>query len=139
LLRLAEERGIIVQVEDWDRFDSSRDHWPPPPYNPRNNLNDTAEESGLAQDYPKHPGANEQSFFFTVPALDDDETVLRFQRAQADRMLSYALKRPNVLDCIDNETSGPREWSPYWAEHIRRRDEEAGVEVFITEMGTTTT
>ena len=134
LLRLAEERGIVVQVEVWDRFDYSRDHWPPHPYNPRNNVNYTAEEAGLATDYPKHPGANEQPFFSTVPALDDNETVLRHQRAQVDRMLSYALGRPNVLYCIDNETSGAEEWSTYWAEHIRRRAGEAGVEVFITEM-----
>ena len=134
LLRLSRERDIIVQIEVWDRFDYSRDHWPPHPYNPKNNVNYSSEESGLAAEYPDHPGRNKQPFFYTVPSLQNNETVLRFQTAQVDKLLSYALEYPNVLYCIDNETSGEEAWATYWAEHIRKRAEKAGVPVCITQM-----
>ena len=51
-LKETARRDIIVQIEVWDRFDYSRNHWPPHPYNPGNNINYTAEESGLAAVYP---------------------------------------------------------------------------------------
>ena len=68
MLRWTQERGIIVQIEVWDRFDYSRDHWRPHPYNPKNNINYTYESSGFAREYPAHPGRNEQPFFYTTPA-----------------------------------------------------------------------
>jgi predicted O-methyltransferase YrrM len=137
LLSGARDRGIVVQIEVWDRFDYA-DHaapnWKNHPYNPENNVNYTAAESKLAATYPNHPGRNENLFFFTVPALDDNTVVRRYQEAQVDKMLSIALDYGNVLYCIDNETSGRAEWPAYWAERIRRRAAERGVEVHVTEM-----
>ncbi|MGQ9591346.1 MAG: DUF6298 domain-containing protein [Planctomycetota bacterium] len=137
LLAWTEERETIVQIEVWDRFDysdSGSKNWTNHPYNPKNNINYTHEESGLAATYTKHPGSNEQPFFFTVPGLRRNEVVLRYQRAFVDEMLRRSLKRGNVLYTIDNETSGDPRWAEYWAKHIRKRAEEAGVEVFVTEM-----
>lgn len=138
MLQLTHAREIVVQIEIWDRFDYSdhrgRGRWKRHPYNPKNNVNYTTEGSGLRTEYTKHPGRNEQPFFDTVPALENNETVLRFQRAQVDRMLSYSLEYGHVLYCIDNETSGSPEWGRYWASHLRKRAAEAGVEVYVTEM-----
>lgn len=137
LLAWTEEREIIVQIEVWDRFDYSdvsSENWTRHPYNPKNNVNYTHEASGLAATYKKHPGSNEQPFFFTVPALRNNEVVLRYQRAFVDEMLRRSLPRGNVLYCIDNETSGDPRWGEYWARYIRKRAEEAGVEVYVTEM-----
>ncbi len=138
MLRWTAERDIIVQIEVWDRFDytNHRDsgRWTGHPYNPRNNVNYTEEESGLKVTYTRHPGTNEQPFFYTVPALRNNQTLLRYQVAQVDKMLSYALQYGNVLYCMDNETSGDAEWSKFWATHIRKRATEAGVEVHVTEM-----
>ncbi|MCF7708667.1 MAG: hypothetical protein K9N52_07200 [Verrucomicrobia bacterium] len=134
MLRLTEERGIIVQIEVWDRFDYSRDNWGPHPYNPANNVNYTYEESGFAPRYPKHPGANEQPFFFTTPPQQNNEVVLKYQQRFVEKMLSYTLTRPNVLYCMDNETSGAEEWSAYWAGFIKDHATEAGVDVYVTEM-----
>lgn len=132
LLKSAEKRGIIVQIEVWDRFDHSQRFWTGDPYNPRNNINYTAQQSGLAEKYPSHPGQNRQPFFFSVPGLDGNETLLKYQQAFVRKLLSIALKYPNVLYCIDNETSGREEWSAYWAAFIR---EAAGKRtVCITEM-----
>lgn len=128
------ERDIIVQIEVWDRFDYSREHWTGNPYNPVNNANYTREESGLAPEYPKHPGRNVQPFFFTTPRQQYNQVVLRYQQAFVDKVLSLSLSRPNILYCIDNETSGEEEWGRYWAHYIKARARKEGVEVFVTEM-----
>ncbi len=134
LLRWTGEREIFVQIEVWDRFDYSRDHWPPHPYNPKNNVNYDAEGSGLADRYPDHPGRNRQPFFFTTPAQDNNETLLPYQQRFVDKMLSYSLQHDHVLYCIDNETSGEEAWATYWAEYLRKRADDAGVEINITQM-----
>ncbi|MGQ9650137.1 MAG: hypothetical protein ACUVXJ_08500 [Phycisphaerae bacterium] len=134
MLRWTHEREIIVQIEVWDRFDYSRDKWPPHPYNPRNNINYTYADSGFAPEYPDHPGANKQPFFFTTPAQRNNTLILEYQHRFVDKMLSLALKHDHVLYCIDNETSGDEKWSAYWADYIHRRAAEAGRKVCVTEM-----
>lgn len=134
LLRLSRERDIIVQIEVWDRFDYSRKNWETHPYNPKNNVNYSFEESGFKEEYPAHPGSNEQPFFFTTPAQRDNEVVFHYQRRFMDEMLKHSLPYPNVLYCMDNETSGEEAWGTFWAEHIRKRAKAAGVEVCLTEM-----
>ena len=134
LLRWTSEREIIVQIEVWDRFDYSREHWPPHPYNPKNNVNYTYEESGFVADYPQHPGANVQPFFFTTPEQQNNQTVLIYQRRFANKLLDHALKYPHILYCMDNETSGEEAWAVYWAEFIRQRAERENRSVNLTEM-----
>lgn len=134
LLRWTSERRIFVQIEVFDRFDYSRDHWPPHPYNPRNNVNYDGESSGLAAEYPEHPGRNRQPFFFTTPAQRDNRVLLPYQQRFVDKMLSHSLRYDHVLYCIDNETSGEEAWATYWAEYLRQRAEEAGVRINITQM-----
>jgi hypothetical protein len=137
-LNWTEERQIIVQIEVWDRFDYSDGAdfpcWQRHPYNPQNNINYTDGETGLKPAYPKHPGTNEQPFFFTVPTLKNILPVLKYQTAFVDKMLSYSLKHGNVLYCMDNETSGAEEWSLFWAKQIWDRAQAKGIEIFLTEM-----
>ena len=128
------QRDIIVQIECWDRFDFSREFWIHNPFNPKNNLNYTSLESGLAEDYPEHPNSNRQPFFFTLPSLQDNPLLLGLQQAYIERLLSISLTYPHVLYCMDNETSGAPEWGAYWAAFIRSRALAAGVQVFMTEM-----
>jgi hypothetical protein len=134
LLRWTAERNIIVQIEVWDRFDYSRDNWEPHPYNPKNNVNYTYEQSGFAAHYPAHAGANQQPFFFTTPGQRNNTIVLRYQQRFVDKMLSCALPYDHVLYCMDNETSAQEAWGAYWAEYIRGRAREAGRPVCLTEM-----
>jgi hypothetical protein len=134
MLRWTAERDIIVQIEIWDRFDYSRNNWPGHPYNPVNNINYTAKQSGLAAKYPDHPGRNKQPFFFTTPKQKNNTVVLPYQQRFVDKLLSYSLKHDHVLYCIDNETSGQEAWATYWAERVRRRADEAGKPVCVTEM-----
>ena len=137
-LQWTEERGVVVQIEVWDRFDYTSNRgdgrWKTHPYHPANNVNYTAEESGFADEYPDHPGRNKQPFFFTTPEQRNNQTVLRHQERFVDRLLETSLKFGHVLYCIDNETRGEEAWGRHWARHIRKRAEEAGVWVYITEM-----
>lgn len=136
LLRLTNERNIIVQIEVWDRFDYSRDSWTLNPFNPANNVNYSEEECGMAIEYPKHPSSDLQPFFHSIngmpnysPALD---LVKKYQEKFVDKMLSYSLKYGNVLYCMDNETSTPPQWGLYWIEYIRNK---AGKkQVYTTDM-----
>ena len=138
LLRWCQERKIIVQIEVWDRFDYSRDNWKTNPWNPANNVNFTSEDTGLATDYPLSPELNRQPFFFTVPGMalytPKLEAVRSLQERRVDKMLSFSLKYPNVLYCIDNETSGPPEWGIYWANYLRQKASAVGRSVSATEM-----
>ena len=132
------ERGIIVQIEVWDRFDytDNRDanHWQIHPLNPRNNANYSYEESGYAERYPEHPGKNQLPFFYSTPKQRNNEVILGHQQRFVDKMLSYSLRYGHVLYCIDNETKADPEWGQYWAEYIKAKAAEAGAEIYVTEM-----
>jgi len=134
LLRKTAERGIIIQLEIWDRFDYSQAHWTTHPYNPINNINYTLEESGFSIDYPNHPSQNEQPFFFTTPEQENNVAVLQYQKKFVDKMLSYSLEYNHIIYCIDNESSGEEAWSRFWSEYVQSHARERLKEVFITEM-----
>jgi hypothetical protein len=137
LLRETSQRRIFVQIEIWDRFDyvdQNDNRWQIHPYNPKNNVNYTYDESGFAGRYPDHPGANKQPFFFTTPNQRNNTVVLKYQQRFVDRILEYGLKYGNVLYCIDNETRAEEEWGRYWAQYIKKRAKEQGKEVYVTEM-----
>jgi hypothetical protein len=133
-LRWTAERDIIVQIEVWDRFDYSREHWLPHPYNPKNNVNYSFEESGFAPEYPDHAGRNRQPFFFSTPAQRNNRVIFKYQQRFVDKMLSHSLKYGHVLYCMDNETSGEEEWGRFWAGYIKAAAAKAGVRVNVTEM-----
>lgn len=139
LLEGARRRDIIVQIEIWDSFDyyDGRDMsapvWQSNPFNPKNNLNYSGEESGLPDAAPCHPTGTCNPFFRTVPALEDNLIVLQFQQAFVDELLRRSLLLGNVLYCMNNETKVSPEWGRFWAGYIRAQ---AGPErpVQVTDM-----
>ena len=145
-LRMCYERDIIVQIEVWDPWDlflreGVRDYcdnrgWESHPYNPLNNVNYTAEESGLAEeiDYHSSSSPSDHAFFHTVPAMDDNELVRQYQEAFVNRILDFSLQYPNVLYCMNNEIGEDPEWGRYWARFIRERAEAEGVDVYLADM-----
>jgi Family of unknown function (DUF6298) len=137
-LRWCEVRGIIVQIEVWDRFDFSQEHWQSSPWRPGNNVNYTNRETGLAEKYPQHAARDRQPFFYTVPGTrryqKKYDVVRRHQERFVEKMLSYSLKHPNVLYCMNNETSTPPKWGQYWMTFIRNRAAKAKVEIYATDM-----
>ncbi|MCM8759070.1 MAG: hypothetical protein NC906_04780 [Candidatus Omnitrophica bacterium] len=133
-LKLTYEKDIIVQIEIWDRFDYSRENWTIHPYNPKNNINYTSQESGLAFEYPDHPGSNKQPFFYTTPLQMNNKVVFYYQKKFVEEILKRTLVYPHVLYCMDNETSGDPKWSIFWATFVREKAKEISAEIFITEM-----
>lgn len=140
-LQLTQERDIIVQIEIWDPHDHYLDRgaqggWSRHPFNPRNNRNYTAEESGLPVEVTYHvaPKPSFHPFFRTVPALDNNERVLAYQTKYVDRLLDHALKYPHVLYCMNNEIGEETPWGDFWATHVQRRAAEAGVTVYTADM-----
>ena len=140
LLKATSERGIVVQFEVWATFDfydgreMGRPFWQENPFNPKNNVNYTAEASGLPDTVASHPTQTENPFFFTVPALDSNGVVLWHQQAFVDELLEHALPYGNVLYGMDNETSVAPEWGAYWARYIQEKAADRGLTVQTTEM-----
>lgn len=140
-LELTHERDIIVQLEIWATWDHYEDHqslggWSHHPYNPENNVTYTAQESGLPTviDYAPRGSPTDHPFFSSVPALDNNELLLKYQTAFVDKLLSYSLDYPHILYCMNNESGEHVAWGDHWAEHVRKRAEESGVEVHTTDM-----
>ncbi len=146
-LRMCHARDIIVQIEVWDPWDLFASEaplgygpenrgWEVHPFNPRNNVNYTAEESGLAEEIPYYSGSrpSKHAFFHTVPAMDDNVVVRRYQEAFVNRMLDFSLKYPHVLYCMNNEIGESPEWGRYWARFIRQRARADGVDVYLADM-----
>ncbi len=138
MLRETAKRGIVVQIEVWDRFDftdsGGANRWQIHPFNPKNNVNYSYQDSGFAESYPDHPGANRQPFFFTTPEQHNNTTVLKYQHRFVEKMLSLTLQHGHVLYCMDNETSGEEAWSRYWAQFVRDHATKQGKTVYLTEM-----
>lgn len=140
LLEAAQARQIIVQIEVWATFDfydgreMRRPYWQENPFNPKNNLNYSPEESGLPTQIPSHPTQTRNPFFRSVPDQQDNQVLLTFQKAFVDRLLEISLDYGNVLYCMDNETSVNPDWGAFWARYIRQRARERGLTVQTTEM-----
>jgi len=133
-LSLTYQMDIIVQVEVWATFDFYRENWEVNPFNPKNNLNYDAAQSRLPLVVDSHPVKTENDFFWSVPAEENNEVVLKYQEQFVDILLSHSLLYPHVLYCIDNETSVTPEWGKFWARYIKGRAAEQGLSVHVTEM-----
>ena len=127
-------RGIITDIELWATFDYARLPWTRNPFNPINNRNYTAQETGLPAEVNSHPCLAENAFYLTAPDEGKIPAVLRYQQRFVDKVLSYTLQYDNVLYCMDNETGGSPAWGAYWARYLRNAAARAGKKVCITEM-----
>jgi hypothetical protein len=138
LIRLTGERRIVVQIEVWDRFDHAQQFYEVDPFRPSNNINYTSEETGLAEEYERHPSRDDQPFFHTIPGMERYEQrfdrLRHYQERFVEKMLSYTLDQGHVLYCMNNETSTPPAWGRYWMEFIRAKAAAAGVTVWATDM-----
>ena len=140
-LELTVERNIIVQIEIWATWDHYEDHqsrggWSYHPYNPDNNVTYSPEESGLPTeiDYPPSSEPTEHPFFRTIPALDDNDLVRRYQTEFVDALTDRTFEYPNVLYCMNNETGEHLEWGDFWIEYLHNRAADRGVDIYTTDM-----
>jgi len=133
-LSLTYDLDIIVQIELWATFDFYRENWQRNPFNPTNNVNYDAADSGLPTVVDSHPVKCENPFFWSVPAEQNNAVVLRYQQQFIDALLSHALPYPHILYCMDNETSVTPCWGAYWAEYVKAKAAEKQLLVHTTEM-----
>ncbi|HUU26591.1 MAG TPA: hypothetical protein VM123_02160 [archaeon] len=135
LLEAASRRSVVVQVEIWATFSYYGENWTRyNPFNPANNINYSAAESGLPPVNESHPTRADNPFFRTLPDYMNNRVVLRYQERFVDKFLSYTLRYDNVLYAMDNETSADPRWGAYWAGYIKKKAAEAGRRVYATEM-----
>ena len=135
-LEMTRDRGIVVQLELWDRFDVGCDkYYQNAAWCPANTLSYTEESSGLPNEWNgcdkvvhTHP------FYHTVPELENNLLVLGLQEKFADKVLSITLKYDHILYVITNESTLPLEWSDYWARYIREKATEKNKKVEVSEM-----
>ena len=129
------KRAIITDIELWATFDYARVPWTNNPFNPINNRNYTAQETGLPLEVNSPAYRAENPFYRTAPPQDRDIPILlKYQQRFVDKILSYTLQSDNVLYCMDNETAGGPAWGAYWAGYVRNAATKAGKKVCITEM-----
>ena len=128
------EMDIIVQIEVWATFNYYREPWAANPFNPKNNSNYTAEETGLPTVVKDHPVATGNNFFWSVPKERNQQNVLKYQEMFVDKLLDETLPYGHILYCMDNETAVTAAWGEYWATYIQRKAKEAGRIVETTEM-----
>jgi hypothetical protein len=135
------KRGIIVEIEFWERHDTYRTRdqagWLRHPYNPDNNINFTAEESGLpAGEWVRIAGQRdtEHPFFNTVPSLLNNKLVLGYQEAFIDKLLSYTVDYDHILYNMNNETQEHHYFGEYWAEYLLTWAGRHGKHIELTDM-----
>jgi hypothetical protein len=137
-LRWTHERDIIIQIEIWDRFDYSQQQWSHSPWNPANNINYDFSKSGLAPQYPAPAWRDQHPFFHTIPGMAQYKSAYDLIRTYQERfvakMLSYSLKYPNILYCMNNETSTNPMWGRFWIQFIQTRAVAEGIEICATDM-----
>ncbi|MDE0088309.1 MAG: hypothetical protein OXU23_21485 [Candidatus Poribacteria bacterium] len=128
------EMDIIVQIEVWATFNYYREPWAENPFNPKNNSNYTAEETGLPTVVKDHPVATGNNFFWSVPKERNQQNVLKYQEKFVDKLLDETLPYGHILYCMDNETAVTAAWGEYWATYIQKKAKEAGRVAETTEM-----
>ena len=139
MLKWTAEREIFVQIEVWDRFDYATQHWEISPWNPKNNINYTYDQSGFAKEYTNRQLFNDTHPFFhavkgTSRYISRYDLIREYQEAFVAKMLSYSLDYGHVLYCMNNETSSEAGWGQYWIEFIKARAAQKDVTVYATDM-----
>lgn len=136
-LKEAHKRDIIVQIEVWATYDFLKKCWLKNPFNPALNYNYSITSTKLRtgwQDCGQRPEPCLHPFFYSPPALNDDQVLRKFQETFVRKVLDTCLKYPNVLYCLDNETRAPAEWAWYWAQFIHNEVKKREISIQLTEM-----
>ncbi len=136
LLRYADALDIVAQIEIWATYDFywGEQGWAQNPFNPKLNSNYTVEQSGL-RDTIDHPAQSaNNAFFLSVPALQNNQFLLDYQKAFVNKIMELSLPYNNVLYSIDNETTVHFEWGKYWSNYIHELAKDHGKKIFVTEM-----
>lgn len=137
-LRETKTRGIIVQIELWDRWNESGDSrkagsgWYDSPWNPNNNSTYDWADSPLLK-----PGKTDFYNAFHYAAVTKDPVLLPLQQRFAEKVVDEVIDNGNnhVLFQVDNESGigdETLEPDPYWARFARRYARSKGAsDIFV--------
>jgi len=131
------KRGIIVQLEFWDRWNECGDSrkpnsgWYHTPWNPNNNSTYNWADSPLLK-----PGRTNFYNTFHYAAIDQDPVLLPLQKDFTKKVIDEVIDGgfDHVLFQIDNESGigdDTLEPDPYWARFTRNYAESKGVDVYV--------
>ncbi len=136
LFMRTQQEEIIVQLELWATWDfyKASNTWQRHPFNPKNNINYNSKRSGLDTAVDYFPFEKIQPFFKSIPALNDESTLMFYQEKFINHVLWYSLHYDHILYCIDNETCASPEWGKYWANYIKQKAKEKDKKILVTEM-----
>ncbi len=118
------ERGIIVQLTLWDRYDLATwyGRFEVHPLNPANNVN-------LEDDAITH-----MDDYYGGSIQNGNEPVLAVQHRYIDELMSVTLEYDHILYNVNNESAHAREWDDYWAEYLHDAAAERDREIHVTTM-----
>ncbi len=141
-LQMTSERDIIVQIEFWDGHDiqnrnggdAAIERWNAHPLNPKNNINYTADETSLPDLWDRGYLEETHPALRTIPAENNDQIVLMYQRHFINEVMNRTLKYDHVLYTIQNESWASKEWSNYWASFAREKAAERSKRICISDM-----
>jgi len=137
-LRETKTRGIIVQMELWDRWNESGDSrkarfgWYDSPWNPNNNSTYDWADSPLLK-----PGETDFYNAFHYAAVTNDPVLLPLQQRFVQKVVDEVIDNGNdhVLFQVDNESGigdETLEPDPYWARFVRRYAKSKGAsDIFV--------
>jgi hypothetical protein len=137
-LRETKTRGIIVQMELWDRWNESGDSrvarfgWYNSPWNPNNNSTYDWADSPLLK-----PGKTDFYNAFHYAAVANDPVLLPLQQRFVEKVVDEVIDNRNdhVLFQVDNESGigdETLEPDPYWARFVRRYAKSKGAsDIFV--------
>ncbi len=130
-------RGIIVQLEFFDRWNEAGDSrkpgngWYSSPWNPNNNINYDWDDSPLLQ-----PGKTPFYNPFHLAAVRQDPVLLKVQQRYVRKVLDVVIDGgfDHVIFQIDNESGigdATLEPDPYWARFARDYARSRGWEIYV--------
>ena len=143
MLEETAKRDMIVEVTIWERHDfyRTRDQagWVRQPYNPDNNINYDRVDVGLP--VGEYPGPGEDiynppshPFFRAIPEMENNLTLLPYQQAFVDKILSYTFQYNHVIYNMNNETQESNLWGEFWGARIQEKADKRGLEIYMTDM-----
>ena len=120
------KRGIIVQIELWDRWNESGDStrpgngWYDSPWNPNNNVNYDWSDTPLLK-----PGKTDFYNAFHYAAIENDPVLLPLQQQFVRKIIDTVIDGgfDHVIHQVDNESGigdESLEPDPYWARFARK-------------------
>ena len=135
-LEVTAENDIIVQIELWATYDFYQrpEGWDENPFNPLNNSNYSSAQSGLPEKISYLAWEKNNPFFNAVPALDNNQLLLKYQHEFIDKIIELSFPYRHVLYSIDNETNAHPEWGKYWAGYLKIKANNLDKKIYVTEM-----